>query len=128
MLDEREDAVEIHGDGAMPLFIGHAVDGCVLRRPDAVIRDQNVETSEGRDRGRDQLPRRLRGRKIALQRAAVFRATLTHQILGLRFCRLIIEDNLRARGHKHSHRRRANPARSAGDKSNFRVESQIHDA
>src|ERR1039458_1695640 len=64
MLYEREDAVEIHSDGAMPLFIGHAIDGCVLRRPDAVIGDQNVETPECRDRGRDQLPRRLRGRKI----------------------------------------------------------------
>jgi hypothetical protein len=40
---------------------------------------------------------------------------------------LIIEDNLRARGDKHPHYRRANPSRSAGDKGNFRVESQIHD-
>src|SRR6266849_7295923 len=128
MLDQREDAVQIHRDGAMPLFIGHAIDGRILRRPDAVIRDQNVETPESRDRRRYQLPRRFRGRKIALQRATVFRATFMHQILGLRFRRLIIEDNFRARGHKHPHRRRANPARSAGDKSNFRIESQIHRA
>src|SRR5208282_1770391 len=116
MLDEREDAIQIHGDGAMPLFFRHAVDGCVLRGPDAVIRDQNVESPEGRDRRRYQLPRRRGGGKIALQRATVFRATFPHQILGLGPCRLIIEYNFRARGYKHPHRRRANPARSAGDK------------
>ena len=128
MLDQRKDAVEIHRDSAMPLLIGHAIDGRILRRPDAVIRDQDVETPEGGDRRRDQLPRRLRGRKIALHRAAVPRAAFAHQILGLSLGGLIVEDDFRARGHKHPHRSRANAARSASDKSNFGIERQIHDA
>src|SRR5271157_2296301 len=126
MLDQRKHAIQIHRDGTMPLFVGHAIDGRILRRPDAVIRNQNVEPPERRDRSRYQLLRRLRGREIALRRATVSLATCTHQILGLRLRRLIVEDNFRARRHKHPHRRRTNAARSAGNKSNFRIKSQIH--
>ena len=71
MLDQREDAVQIDGDRAMPLLVGHAVDGRIFGRPDAVIGDQNVEASEGRDRRRHQLLRRCRGRKIALHGTAI---------------------------------------------------------
>ncbi len=93
-----------------------------------MIRDQNVEASEGRDGGRYELLRPRRSGKIALDGAAVFRATFAHQVLGLRLRRLIIEDNFRAGGHKQPHCRRADSARAAGDKSNFGIESQVHNA
>ena len=68
------------------------------------------------------------GRKIALHSAAVLRAAFLNQGFGLRFCRLIIEYNLRARSHKQTHRRRADAARSAGDQGDFSLERQIHNA
>ncbi len=102
MLDQRKHAIQVHRNRAMPLFIGQAIDRRILGRPDAMIGDQNVQTSEGRDGGRDQLPGGIHGRKIALHRATIGRATFPHQILGLRLCRLVIEDNFRARSRQTS--------------------------
>jgi hypothetical protein len=74
------------------------------------------------------LLRRLGGRKIALHGVAVFWAALTYEVLGLRFGRLIVKNNFRARGHKHPHGGSANTARSAGDEGDFGIEGQIHNA
>ena len=49
-------------------------------------------------------------------------------MLRLRFRRLIVEDNLRARCHEQPHGRRADPARAAGNESNFGIECQVHSA
>ena len=53
-LDQAEDAVEIDAQGGAPLGDGHGVDGGVVRRPDAVVDDEDVEAAKGLDGGGDE--------------------------------------------------------------------------
>src|SRR6185312_16667668 len=46
-LGEAEDAVEVDGEGGSPLGFGHSGDGRVFGRPDAVVGDKDVDSSEG---------------------------------------------------------------------------------
>src|SRR5258707_14344254 len=71
MLDEGENTVEVDGNRAMPLLVGHAVDGGVFGRPDPVVGNHYVETSEGRDGCGHQLLRRCAGGKVRLHGPAV---------------------------------------------------------
>src|ERR1017187_7771463 len=48
-VNQAEDAIEIGGDGAVPLGSGHGGDGGGGGRPDAVVGDEDVEVAEGRE-------------------------------------------------------------------------------
>ena len=126
MLDKREDAVEIDGDRAAPLRILHLFDGLVLRGPDAVIGDKNVQASETVNRAHHQVPRRLCAGEIAGDCGTVVRAECLHQFIGLRFRFLVAENNSRARCYEHSHRSRADAPRTASDESDLAREGEIH--
>ena len=45
--DKPEDAVKIGADRAMPLLVRHAADGLVVLRPDAMIRDEAIQSAKG---------------------------------------------------------------------------------
>ena len=126
MFDEAKNAVQIDGNRAPPLLVGHAVDGRIFRRPDAVVGNHDVESSKRGDGRRDQLLRRFRRRKVGLRCPAISRAALADQFIRLRPRRLIVENNLSARRGEHPHRSRADTARASGDESDFRVKRQIH--
>ena len=126
MLDQAKNAVDIYRHGSVPLLIGHAVDGRILRRPDAVIRDQDVEPPESGHRRRYQLPSRLGAGKFALHGAAIRGPAFAHERVSLILGGLIVEDDLRARSHEEPHGSRANATRAAGDKSNFGIKRKVH--
>jgi len=126
VLDEAEDAVKIYSDGAMPLLIGQAIDGRILGRPDAVIGDEDVESAPGGDCRRDQILRARRGRKIALNGAAILGSTFANQIFGLGLRRLVVENDSCSGGDEHANRGRADAARASGDKSDFGLKSENH--
>ena len=44
--DESEDAVEVHIHCLPPLCVAHGGDGRVLRRPDAVVNDEDIQLAE----------------------------------------------------------------------------------
>src|ERR1700747_3017938 len=46
MPNQGEDTIEVDGDRSAPLGVGEFVDRGIFRRPDAVIRDQDIEASE----------------------------------------------------------------------------------
>ena len=91
-----------------------------------MVRHQNVKPPERRDGRGNQLPSRFRSREIALDRTAVSRAQFTNQFLGLRLGRLIVENNLGPRVHKHAYCSRTNAAGPAGNQSNFRIQRKVH--
>ena len=115
VLHQAEHAVEIHGDGAMPVRIGHRVDGQVPGRPDAVVCHQDVETPEARHRTLDEPAGRSGTRQVRGDgEAAVFTARAHHR------CRfllrlLVAEHDVRPRRDEHPHDGSADAARAARD-------------
>ena len=71
VLDQAEDAVDIYGDGAVPLVVGQAIDRGIFGRPYSVIGYKDVEASEGLDGRCYQLLGRSGGREIGLDGATV---------------------------------------------------------
>ena len=65
---QPENAIEIDRQRGAPLFVGHAIDGHILFRPDAVVGDENVEPSEMPDGLGHERARRLRIIQIARDR------------------------------------------------------------
>ena len=124
MTDQREDAVEIHGDGSAPLGIREFVDRSVFRRPDAVIGDQDIESSEAFYGLVYQIFGGFQARQVARDGGAVFLATLLDECVGGCFRVLIIEKDFGPSRHECAHCGRANPAGAAGDESNFAFERE----
>ncbi len=71
VLDEPEDAIKIDGDGGMPLLVGHALDGSIVRWPDAMVGDEDVEAPELAHGGIDQTARGIDGTEVAGNRDTV---------------------------------------------------------
>ena len=70
-LDEAEDAGEIDAERGGPLRGRHGGDGLVVRRPDAVVDDEDVEAAEDGGGGGDEGVAVVDGREFLLDGAAV---------------------------------------------------------
>ena len=119
VLDQTEYSIEIDGQRRAPLLIGHALDGHVLFRPDAVVGDKNVEPAEMADGFSHQRARRFRSIQIGSNRMADARATFFSQRFRLRTCAAITEGNFGPSGSEHTNSGGANAARTARDESDF---------
>src|SRR5215472_10542984 len=97
VLNQAKDAVEIDGERCAPLFVGHLVDGSVVRRPDTVIADHDVDFAKVVNCSCDQWAGGLDGGKVSLHSlAAIDSPTLLNQALSLCSCFLIVEKDLGA--------------------------------
>src|SRR5258705_14005557 len=126
MLKESKNAVEVDGNRAMPLLVGHAVDGCVLGGPDSVIGNQDVEPSERVHRRRNQFLCRRGGGKVRLYSTAIGRAAFADEVLGLRLGRLIIEDHFGSGTSEQPDRGCADAAGASRNESDLGIKSQVH--
>src|SRR5258705_13398174 len=126
MLKESKNAVEVDGNRAMPLLVGHAVDGCVLGGPDSVIGNQDVEPAERVHRRRNQFLSRRGGGKVRLYSTAIGRAAFADEVLGLRLGRLIIEYHFSSGPSEHPDRSGADAAGASRNESDFGIKSQVH--
>src|SRR5438876_2229767 len=111
-------------DGLAPLIVGHLVDRCVLGRPNSVIGDQNVEASELRDARAHQVTRRCRASQGYGFCGAVPFPQFAAQLLGCGCRFFVAEENARPGSNKHTHDRRTNSARTAGDECNTAGETE----
>ena len=91
-----------------------------------MVGHQNVEPAEAGDGRRYQFPGRLGPFEVTLQGMTVVRTAFPDQIVGLPFGRVVVEDNLRASLDKQAHRGGADSTGSAGNKSDFGVQGQVH--
>src|SRR5262249_15178515 len=119
MPNQREDTVEVDGDRSTPLSVGEFVDRRILRWPNAMIGNQNIEAPEALDRLVHQISGAVQAGKVAGDSYAVFRATRFDERLGSRLRALIVEKDFGASRHEGAHRGRANPTRAPGDQCNF---------
>src|SRR5215472_17930589 len=102
MLNQTEDAIEIHCHSLPPLLVSHLIDGNILRWPNAVIRNQTIKPSEITDHGFDQIfSIRWRG-EVRLNPAYV-RPTLCNYAISGSLLLLIVENHLGAGGAEHLH-------------------------
>ena len=116
---EAENSIEIDGQGGAPLLVRHAVDGDVLLRPDAVVGDEYVELTKMPDGFGDQRTSGFGIIQIRSDRVADVRAAFFGECFRLSAGAAITENYFRASSSKHTHRGRANTARTARDESNF---------
>ena len=75
-----------------------------------MVRDENVETAEGRNGGGYQVLSGIGGGKVAGEGATVFRAAFADEGVGLGFRGLIVKDDFCAGGHEHAYGGGANAA------------------
>jgi hypothetical protein len=77
------------------LRVAHLINAGVFSGPNAVIGDQNVETSEALYRSCDKVVSGFRTRQIAGNRMAAIRAALLNQLLRLGYGLLVVENDAR---------------------------------
>jgi hypothetical protein len=126
VLKQAKDAVEVHLDRPLPVSVAHRIYPEVFRRPDSMIDDCGIDSSESRDYVANQCLRRMCRTKIGLDRMAVFLPKFRNQLFCLGDCPLVIEYHLGSGGHEQSHRRRADTARTAGNQCDFAGNRQHH--
>jgi hypothetical protein len=132
-LDDRrfhqgKDAIEVDSGGLFPLVIGHMVDGRVMRFPDTVVSNQNVESPEALDCFHNQRPRGFGAMKIASHGSASFGADFADEGFGLVSSFLVIKHDVGAGFNHHPDSGSADAARATGDESHliFQGESDGH--
>jgi hypothetical protein len=86
------------------LLVGHLVDGYILRGPNAVVGNENVEASEVLDRIGNQSASGIRPVEAAGDGTAARLAAFFRQSIGLRLRLLVAENDLRARCGEHANR------------------------
>ena len=118
MPDQAEHRIEIDGESRAPLLGAHLLDGNILRRPDAVIGDENIEAPEMLDDFSHQRAGRIGIIQLGGECVTVM-AAFFGESFRLRLGLLITERDLRARRAEHTNRGRANSARAASDESYF---------
>ena len=96
-LYQSKHRIEVHRQRPLPLFLGHPCNGHILRRPDAVVRHQDVQPSERPLRLLPPAPPvRWRAQFLLDRQAALRSAAFRLESLGL-FLRLAV-----AEGHPRS--------------------------
>lgn len=115
-LYEAEDAVEIDGQGGAPLLFGHGVDGLIVRGPDAVVDDEDVEVAKGCDGGVDERLAVFGGGEILLEGDAVCRGPmLGDESFGLLTGGLVAEGDAGSGCSKEANGLGSDAARASGD-------------
>src|SRR5580698_10759792 len=84
MFHQAKDGVEVDRESRAPLLVGHFVDGYILRGPDAVIGDEDVEASEMLDCRSDENAGGVWAVQVARDRVAVGGAAFLDQGFSLR--------------------------------------------
>jgi hypothetical protein len=113
-------------ESGAPLLVGHLVDGYILRGPNAVIGNENVEASEVLDRIGDQGASGIRPVEAAGDGTAVRLAAFFRQSIGLRLRLLVAEYDLRTRCGEHTNRSCSDAAGATCDQSYFAGEREMH--
>src|SRR5690348_15970462 len=118
MAHEREDAVEVNGDGLLPLRVAEAVDRRVIGRPDAVIGHQNVEASETANGFLDERAGGLKAGEVTGNRGSLL-AEFFDEGIGLGLGTLIVEEHAGSSLREETDGGGADAARASGDESDL---------
>src|SRR5437868_25105 len=104
MLYQSENGIKIDGESLSPLLIAHLLYRFVLRRPNSMVCNQNIEPPMTLDGCLHQLLRACSSGQIALHCRAMIVTALFGKLPGLRFGFVVVEDHLRSCCGEHADR------------------------
>jgi hypothetical protein len=119
-LHQSKNGIQIYLERVAPLGFSHLSDGGILRGPDAVVGDENIEAAEGTYcRGYKRVTIRRGAEFLLYGYASAWAAAFRSQGLCLRICLQIAESNTGMSLVEKANGRCAYAAGTAGDEGHF---------